>query len=85
MGLNTFRIILLAFSIIASGFLIGGRYQAVPVPRDDAFGLVYIVDRFTGDAKYCLGIDCRQVRDALPPPPIDAQTSAQPAPQSPGS
>ena len=79
--MNTFRVILLAVSIIASGFLIGGRYQAVPVPRDNAFGLVYIVDRFTGGAKYCLGVDCREVRDALPPPPIVQQNSSEPAPQ----
>jgi len=79
--MNTFRVILLAVSIMASGLLIGGRYQAVPVPRDNAFGLVYIVDRFTGDAKYCLGIDCREVRDPLPPPPIEQQPATEPAPQ----
>jgi hypothetical protein len=71
--MNTFRVIVLAVSIITSGFLIGGRYQAVPVARADAFGLVYIVDRFTGSAKYCLGIDCREIRDALPPPPVEQQ------------
>ena len=79
--MNTFRVILLAVSIIASGFLIGGRYQAVPVARSDAFGIVYIVDRFTGGAKYCLGIDCREVRDPLPPPPIEQQNASEPAPQ----
>jgi hypothetical protein len=67
--MNTFRVLVLAFSIMASGFFIGGRYQAVPVTRADAFGLVYIVDRFTGVAVYCLGVDCREVRDPLPPPP----------------
>lgn len=71
--MNTFRVILIAISIITAGFLVGGRYQTVPIPRDDAFGLIYIVDRFTGDAKYCLGIDCREIRDALPPPPAEEQ------------
>ena len=79
--MNTFRVILLAVSIIAAGFLIGGRYQAVPVARADAFGIVYIVDRFTGGAKYCLGLDCREVRKALPPPPPGQQAPTEPAPQ----
>ena len=79
--MNTFRVILLAVSIVAAGFLIGGRYQTVPVARSEAFGLVYIVDRFTGDAMYCLGVDCREVRDPLPPPPIDPQNASEPAPQ----
>ena len=79
--MNTFRVILIAVAIIASGFLIGGRYQAVPVSRSEAFGLVYIVDRFTGDAMYCLGIDCREVRDPLPPPAIEQKSETPPAPQ----
>ncbi len=71
--MNTFRVVVLAVSIMASGFFIGGRYQAVPVSRAEAFGLVYIVDRFTGSAVYCLGVDCREVRAALPPPPLEQQ------------
>ena len=79
--MNTFRVILLAVSIVTAGFLIGGRYQTVPVPRSDAFGLVYIVDRFTGDAMYCLGVDCREVRAPLPPPPIEQPSESEPTAQ----
>ena len=79
--MNTFRVFVLALAMMATGFLIGGRYQVVPVDRADAYGLVYIVDRFTGKALYCLGIDCRAVRDPLPPAPPPQRTNDPVQPQ----
>jgi hypothetical protein len=46
-------VLLAGFFALGTGFLIGGRYSVTPISTFQP-GYVVIVDRFTGQAMYCV-------------------------------
>ena len=58
----------LGIAIVAASFAHGGIYTVIPVPnRSDRPGLIYIVNKYTGDAvKWCVPRGCSELRSDLP-------------------
>ena len=74
---------LIALGLMVGGFLLGGRYQAVPARGDS----VWVIDRITGTPRYCStfsnGWSCaifdyaeRQGPPGPAPAPYDAEAPA---------
>jgi len=55
---NLASVIVLAFAIVAAGFLIGGRYEAY-VLNESQFSF-FIIDRYTGIIQICDRTGCRR-------------------------
>ena len=57
----------LVIAALISAFLVGGRYQAVSTDK-----IVYVIDRFTGEVRFCAGRSCKfsrnPVRRSVPAP-----------------
>jgi len=55
---------IVAIGIAAAGIFSGGIYTAVPagVGGQSSAAATYIVNRFTGSAKYCYGSQCYPAR-----------------------
>jgi hypothetical protein len=49
--------LIVGVSLIVSSVVIGGRYTVSQAPQ----GIIYVVDRFTGDVRACNLKDCRRV------------------------
>ena len=52
--------LIVAASLIVGAGLWGGRYSTTAMPQ----GGVYVVDRFTGDVRFCVPKECQPVLDA---------------------
>jgi hypothetical protein len=49
--------LIVAASLVVGAGLWGGRYSTTAMPQ----GGVYVVDRFTGDVRFCVPDNCRPV------------------------
>jgi hypothetical protein len=49
--------IICSLAAIIAAFFVGGRYVAVGVGSPDG-SMLYVVDRFTGAIRFCLGTQC---------------------------
>jgi hypothetical protein len=49
--------IILSAALLISAFVVGGRFDTVAQQR----GGVYVVDRFTGHASFCLPAGCTDI------------------------
>jgi len=52
--------LVLSVAAIIAAFLVGGRYTAVGGQRGSEVPLLYVLDRFTGNVWFCVGVTCRQ-------------------------
>lgn len=59
--------IILAIGLIAAALVAMGRFTVVPVSNSGAAGYVIIMDRFTGDARFCVPAGCRDVGELRQP------------------
>jgi hypothetical protein len=69
---------------LASAAILGGRYQAVGGSGGDT-AVVYVVDRFTGDVRFCVERTCastQPLKTVTPPAPnvLGPGISTVPAP-----
>jgi hypothetical protein len=49
--------LIIGASLIVGGALWGGRFSTTPIQQGGA----YVVDRFTGDVRFCTPTECRPV------------------------
>jgi hypothetical protein len=50
--------IIYSVAAITAAFLVAGRYTAIGVGSKDG-SMLYVVDRFTGQVRFCLGTQCQ--------------------------
>ena len=50
--------LLISVAMIITGFLIGGRFS-VSLTKD---GYLYIIDKYTGSGRFCLGKSCYSMK-----------------------